>query len=84
VAAPSEVKDGPLTQACVPDPLYKPSECKLIQTLTIATCSARCRRPDSARQAAELSHPDLTGGAFGHMAGDRVSLGGDIRQGKEQ
>jgi hypothetical protein len=78
------MNEGPLTPARVRGPLDKPGECQLIQTLTIASHSARCRCPDSARQAAEFSHPDPTGVAFGHMASDRASRGGDIRQGKEQ
>jgi hypothetical protein len=84
VPARGEVKDGPLTPARVRDALYKPGECQLIQALTIASRSARCRCLDSARQASELSDPELTGGAFGHMATDRARRSGDIRQGKEQ
>jgi len=78
------MSDGALATTRVRASIYKVGECQLIQALTIASRSARGRCPDSARQALELSHPDLTGGAFGHMASDRVIRGGDIRQGKEQ
>jgi hypothetical protein len=78
------MNDGALATTWVPGSIYKLGECQLIHALTIASLSARCRCPDFARQASELSHPDLTGGACGHVASHRVSRGGRIRQGKEQ